>query len=234
MKRVTIWLAAAAIVGLGVAQATESRTLGYSDEVIVIGPGTDECTGDLFYNHDGSFENGACWQFAGIVSPYYGAFGETFDLGDVYVECMAIWVSQIGNWTDQSMDLFVWEGGVSDEPGPVMAMFGDRHMYNVPYWPTAGQNDFEVCITCSGEFTVGYWGHFADCDCGWYTVADFNDSPGHAWTCVAPGIGYPSGWQHPRIIWSDPFNSLGFGVYIQDTPSPREAPTWGSIKELFD
>jgi hypothetical protein len=234
MRGVVVFLGIAAALGSAASQATESPVLGYCDEGDVLGPITDTCDGELIVNHDGSFENGACWQYGGVLPPYYGAFGEGFELGDVHLECMAIWVTQIGEWADQTMDLYVWDGGVTREPGSVLALFTDRRMYNVPMWPDAGQNDFELCVDCNGEFTVGYWAHFADCPCGWFTVADFDDSPGHAWTCIAPGIGYPSGWQHPSVVWYDPFSSLGFGVYAQDSPSPPRSRTWGSIRVLFE
>jgi hypothetical protein len=47
-----------------------------------------------------------------------------------------------------------------------------------------------------------------------------------------PGIGYPSGWQHPNVVYPD-CASMGIGVTITDDPSPAESETWGAIKSLF-
>jgi hypothetical protein len=41
------------------ASASDAVSLGFSDETVIIGPGSDACaSGVLIYNHDGSFENG--------------------------------------------------------------------------------------------------------------------------------------------------------------------------------
>ena len=49
---------------------------------------------------------------------------------------------------------------------------------------------------------------------------------------IAPGIGYPTGWGHPDLIWPST-QSLGIAAYFCEPPSPVESPTWGAVKALF-
>ena len=69
-------------LGTSSAVASDAVSLGRSDETTIVGPGTDACaSGVLVHNHDGSFESGCMWQYGGTMPPYYGAFGEGYDLG---------------------------------------------------------------------------------------------------------------------------------------------------------
>ncbi len=72
------------------------------------------------------------------------------------------------------------------------------------------------------------------------------DGPGGCpWTCIAPDIGYPTGWAHPNIVW-DP--GLCKSLFIAPFFAPRnpadveefpegagaaEFGSWGQIKALF-
>ena len=59
---------------------------------------------------------------------------------------------------------------------------------------------------------------------------------------MAPGIGYPTGWQDPTLVWGDT-RSMFIGVSFSRDPSgieefpeeapPTESPTWGQIKAIF-
>jgi len=201
-----------------------SPSLGPSSNTVVISDGDDFCSGELLYNHDDSFEGGMCWQYGGIVPPYYGAFGEGFEVGgdSVYVNCMSIWVTQVGNYYGQLTDIYMWDGGVTREPGTVLYMSTGRALENVPYWPSVGRTDLTVGQAVPGEFTVGYWLDASASVCAWYIGSDLDGYGGHPWTNVAPGTGYPSGWQHPGVVWGS-CQSLGFGVYLSDPPA-RVAP----------
>ena len=68
--------------------------------------------------------------------------------------------------------------------------------------------------------------------CEEYVCADESGPGGHPWTNIAPGIGYPSGWQNPNVVWPN-CRSLGIGATITEEPSPVESVTWGAIKTLF-
>jgi hypothetical protein len=58
------------------------------------------------------------------------------------------------------------------------------------------------------------------------------DGPGgHPWTCIAPGIGYPSGWQDPSVVWGET-QSMGCSVNFEQS-TPIEPATWAVVKALF-
>ena len=98
---------------------------------------------------------------------------------------------------------------------------------------TLAQNDFEVDLDVSGEFTVGYRADFSLTLCGWFIGMDQDGFGGYPWTNIAPGSGYPTGWQTPALVWGT-VQSLGFGVYFGTGCSPVEEATWGEVKALFD
>jgi hypothetical protein len=217
------------------AVASNAVSLGYSDETTIVGPATDACaSGVLIYNHDGSFENGYAWAYGGVTPPYYGSFGESYDLGTGTVACAALWVTKLpGFQPPEIADCYVWEGGIDGFPGEVLAVVAQVNLAPVPFWPTVGQKDIEMDVTVSGDFTVGYWGDFPGSYALFFCAADENGPGGHPWTCIAPGIGYPSGWQNPSVIepWAQ-VKALGCGVYFEQG-TPVESETWGALKALF-
>ena len=214
------------------ADAEDYAELGYSEDTVTQSDMGDQCVGVPIYNHDSSFECAYCWQFAGIVPPYYGAFGEGFDVGAFNVECGLYWFSQIGYYMGQPMDAYVWEGGVSGSPGAVLCVVHGIAGLNIGFWPSCTMSEVEIGCCVAGEFTVGYWADFADEACAWYICGDQNGFGGYPWTNVAPGIGYPTGWQDPTLIWGTT-QSFGIGITVTDHPSPAESPTWGQIKAMF-
>jgi hypothetical protein len=239
MRKIAVVLAALVLSAVA-AQATNPASLGYSDNVTVINTsGSDACSaGTLFINHDGSFENGYAWRYGGTVAPYYGAFGEGYSLGAGGVCCGAFWLSTLpGMYFGQSSDLYVWAGGAgSGNPGAVLGTVPGIVFASVPNWPTMAQNDVEMGgIAVTGEFTVGYWGNWPGLANGYFIGADQDGFGGYPWTNIAPGIGYPTGWNDPSIVWG-PTQSLGIGVYFGDCGpwSPADPQTWGSIKALFE
>ena len=84
---------------------------------------------------------------------------------------------------------------------------------NVPYWPNIGQNDVTIRVPVVGDFTVGYWGNWPNAPLGYWCAADLDGFGGHPWTNIAPGIGYPTGWNDPSIVWG-PTQSMGCGAFI--------------------
>jgi hypothetical protein len=131
--------------------------------------------GTLFVNHDGSFENGYAWQYGGSVAPYYGAFGEGYDLGAGVVCCGAFWASTLpGYYFGQPADAYVWDGGAGSNPGAVLGMVPGNVFPNVPNWPTCAENDVTMGIAVTGPFTVGFWGNWPGVLCGYFCAADLN------------------------------------------------------------
>jgi len=215
------------------AGASNAVSLGHSDETTIVGPERECSGGTLVHNHDGSFEYGYNWTYGGCQPPYYGAFGEGYDLGIGKIRCAAYWLAGFpGFGIAEPADCYVWNGGVTEEPGEVLAVITDVHFSGIANWPMVSQHDVDINVDVLGAFTIGYW---ANMQGGWdfYVCgADLDGPPGHPWTCIAPGIGFPSGWQDPSIVWG-PTSAMGCGVYFESNPTPAESPTWGAIKEMF-
>jgi len=179
------------------------------------------------------FENGYAWSGSGVQAPYFGAFAESYDLGQVNVECGAFWLTQIGSFLDETADLYIWSGGITAEPGEVLWMLPE-HLFEPPaVWPNLSQHNVEVGYWIDGEFTIGLRPNHSTTAV--IFVAVDLDTNSHPWTCVAPGIGYPEGWQHPGIVWLEPQVSMGIGVGVYVTCwSPVQSSTWGAVKGLFE
>ena len=232
MKKLATLLALFAVVGL--ANASDFSSLGFTSEPgEVIGSGLDECTGTLVYNHDFTFENGYAWQYGGVEAPYYGAFGEGFSTGGgVTVECVAIFISHLGQYAGHTCDVYVWEGGVSGLPGAVLTVMAGFDPGAPAMWPAVSQHDADIPDTAAGdELTVGYWGTWIGAALGWYIGADLDGFGGNPWTNLAPGSGYGTGWTDPSVVWGTTM-SMGLGFY-EGGVVPTESATWGSIKALF-
>jgi hypothetical protein len=214
--------------------APNQVSLELGDRAVIVDSDLDACAdGVLIHNHDDTFENVVAWQYSGVVPPYYGALAEGYDLGAGTVYCGVYWVTTVPCYfTGQSADCFVWEGGVSTPPGTVLGATIGVVFESVPDWPGIGVNEIGLNVHVSGAFTVGYWGNWPGAQCGYWSCADLSGPSGHPWTCIAPGIGYPSGWQDPSIVWG-PTASMGIGVYFGSDPSSIQAQTWGSVKALF-
>jgi len=214
------------------AVASDAVFLGQSDETTIVGPGTDACaSGVLVHNHDGSFENGYTWQYGGVMRPYYGAFGEGYSLGTGTVACGAFWLTTlVGSWPAAS-DCYVWQGGVPSQPGTVLGVVTDVVFYSIPCWPMVGQCDVDMNIAVTGPFTIGIWGNWPGAVAEYFVAADENGPDGYPWTRIAPGIGYPSGWQPVPHVWTNA-KSMGCGVYFEQS-TPAGGETWGAVKALY-
>lgn len=221
--------------------------LGPHDGVSVLG--LDQGTRpQSYYNHDNSFEDALCCRLQACVPPYGGAFAEAFSppLSVTHICEIILWVTETGFWTPQPVDLYIWEGGLTEGPGSVVHVETGLVMSNVPTWPTIGENSFTINIPVPpGPFAAGYWADFSQDFCAWYVACDRDGSGGQPWVNIPPGLGYPSGWQHPVVVWQNPLNALGIGVsYIDLSGGVMEEPywdpppadprwTWGRIKALF-
>ncbi|MFN8546991.1 MAG: hypothetical protein U0527_03225 [Candidatus Eisenbacteria bacterium] len=196
---------------------------------------TADCVSPVQVHHDGSFENGIAWHRLGQAPPYYGAFGEAFSLGPGSITCMAIWLTRNTQTFGDPSDLYVWSGGVSGEPGSVVAMVPGVAFENIPVYPDFGLYLEEVSASVTDEFTVGWWGVWPDRLESYFAATDLDGPVGKPWTCVAPDIGYPSGWQDPGPVFGLPITSLGIGVgFLPDTPVATRLMSWARVKVLFD
>jgi hypothetical protein len=235
MSRLAV-LALALLVAVSSASASNAVSLGYSDETTIIGPARECSAGTLVYNHDGSFENGYAWGYGGCQPPYYGAFGEAYDLGAGTVTCGAYWLTTAngGYGICDPADCYLWEGGVAAEPNAVLAVVTGADFTSMGIWPDVTEHDVDMDVGVAGAFTVGYWANMQGGFDFFFCGADENGPRGHPWTCIAPDQGYPSGWQDPALVggWWGPTKSLGLGIYFEQT-TPVESETWGAVKALF-
>lgn len=215
--------------------AGSGHDLGASESTAMRASPRDDCSAaELTYNYDGSIENGYCWDMGGVSPPYYGAFAEAYDLGPGCVVCAAYWFTQVGYFSGNAMDAYVWDGGVTGEPGSVLCLVPGFVPENIPYWPECGQNDIAIACPVSAQFTVGWWADWSpEFQCEWYICSDESGPVRHPWTCVQPGVGYPSSWQHAYEVFPG-CSSMAIGVYFSSEPSPVESRSWGAIKFLFE
>ncbi len=217
--------------GFGSPAWAQVHSVGHSTQTHVLSHAGEDCAGLLIHSHDGSFENAYAWSGAGVQPPYYGAFAESYDLGPVNVVCAAFWLTQIGNFVAETADLYIWSGGVTAEPGNVLWMLPEYLLESPAVWPDLSQQNVEIDYSIDGAFTIGLRPNHG-LTAVVFVGVDLNTG-GRPWTCVAPGIGYPEGWQHPGIVWQAPQLSVGSGVYVTGF-SPIESSTWGAVKALFD
>jgi hypothetical protein len=225
-----------------------SGSLGWSRESVTLADEEPQPPRELRYDHDGTFEDAFCFQLGGVAPPYYGAFAEAFAgrREDYLIHDIVLWVTQVGDWGGEPLDLYVWEGGMSGPPGLVLYHGSGRTLASVPMWPLVAENRLRLASPLpDGDFAVGYWADFAGEACTWYVAADRTGEPGHPWVNVAPGIGFPTGWHHPEVLWPPPVRSLGIGVVVVpfgtgvaerdpegDLRGEPVISTWGQIKEL--
>jgi hypothetical protein len=151
------------------------------------------------------------------------------------------------------MDVYIWESAVGGnpppgpDPGNVLCMIPGVSPGPVAFWPSISQHNIQICCETNGEHFAGFWGDFQVGACGWFIASD-EDGPalGNPRTKIAPGIGYPTGWQHPNVVPTFAgCKALGIRVFrgpgecelTSGTPDP-DAPvarktTWGTIKALY-
>ena len=62
---------------------------------------------------------------------------------------------------------------------------------------------------------------------------DLDGPGGCAMTNIAPGIGYPTGWQNVSVTWG-PTQALGIGAEVTPCdPVPTMESSWGRVKSLY-
>jgi len=221
MKRPTIILGLALFALLIVAQARDTAppthaSIGRGVGVHVAGGDRDCWDGVEHYaNHDGSFEDGYAWQYGGVVPPCYGAFAEGFSLGVCTVPCVRLRLTTLsGYFADQPLDVYVWRSDGTN-PSTVVGMTAGVHLEDpVGLWPNVTTHDIDINnVAVPGDFFVGFWGDWPGESPGWFIAADLDGPGGMPRTNIAPGIGYPTGWQDPSIVWG-PVQSLGIETWI--------------------
>ena len=84
--------------------------------------------------------------------------------------CGAYWLTTVPEQNEgEPADLYIWEGGVTAEPGGILFVRPDVVFRNIPLWPEFGENDVSIGIEVAGEFTIGFWGNWGPP----FSTADF-------------------------------------------------------------
>jgi hypothetical protein len=238
MKRMVITAFLALLLSGPAGAAENAGSIGAGHGVAVPGGDSDPCNSQgLLLNYDGSAENGYCWQYGGVVPPYYGAFAECYE-STVGVCGIQLHLTGIG-YPCGPLTAYVWDdaGGM---PGNVLSATTGLNPCPVATWPNISVHDLPITqTTTAGRFWIGYWADWSAALCGYFVAADEDGPGGCPFTNIAPGIGYPTGWQHTSNIWGST-QSIGIGAWIGTNggihypPNPTQQTSWGQIKKIFE
>jgi hypothetical protein len=222
MKRSVPWLFARLLLAMlsvaGPAQAglTAAGSVGPGHGVQLPCPDYVLCYGEYLLNYDGSAENGYCWQYGGLVSPDYGAFAECFSAFGWPCE-IDLFLTGQGNACEDQIDLYLWDdaGGT---PGNVLSVFRGEAPCPVAVWPNVNCLYAPLYpVRVDGAFWAGFAARPSDQASGFFIAADTDGPGGCPFTRIAPGVGYPTGWQDVSVVWG-PTRSLGIAVRVEGDP----------------
>jgi hypothetical protein len=181
-----------------------AEATGYNENTTVIevpGPegGVDCANAPLFQQDDGTFENGYAWSNQGVVAPDYGAWAECYDNRFV---CEGHFIlTQTGGQAGQTMDVYVWDDDGTGNPGNVICAVTDVDPGPIALWPSLSAHKVALNCCTPGPHFIGWWGNWPGQTNAWFIASDENGlGLGCPRTNVAPGIGYPTGWQHPNVV----------------------------------
>ncbi len=228
-------VAASAVFTFSGAAANEANMLGPGTGVNVDNPRDNPCPGSaLLMNHDGSSENGYAWRSGGVVPPDYGAFAEGYTATGYVCGAQFFFSTLEGYYYGQTLDAFVYASD-GTSPASVLAVATGIVIDPPAIWPEVNVQDVDLPDTwVDSQFFVGGWGNWPGMLNGWFFCSDLDGPGGMPRTHIAPGIGYPTGWQDPSLVWG-PTEAMGIGAYLMEGPPPVpvEDESWGRIKRLF-
>ena len=238
MKKLAVLFALLGVFAFGSANAVDFQ---YIQGQPYHPPGFDSSpcpVSTLNQNHDGSTENAFTWQNTGVVAPDYGAFAEGYAgvSGNVCGASLLLtsWGTMTGTGT---IDVYVWDYDLgTDNPGAVLSMTNDIAISGVGYWPSMTTHAIDVVDAAAGAngFFVGYWPQsFAGVLANFGCAMDEDGFGGVPRTNIAPGIGYPTGWNNPSIAGYI-LQAFGLSGYVGGDPTPVENSSWGAIKALYN
>jgi hypothetical protein len=231
MKKLSLLLAVAGLVVGVSAHAANVASTGVG--VGVLNDFTDGGCGTLAFNSDGTYENGYAWQYGGVVAPDYGSFAEMYSTPGLQACSVVLDLTQVGNQNGYTCDAYAWAdaGGV---PGAVLNVAVGANPGPIAFWPSISRHTVALNVNgqCADNTWTGYWGNWPGLFSGWYVAADLDGFGGFPYTNIAPGIGYPTGWNNVSIVWG-PTQAIGCGVELVDCVVPTEERTWGQIKNLY-
>jgi hypothetical protein len=234
MKRLAILFALLGVMAGAASAASTHGSVGRGHGITGPGQDSNPCNppGTLDLNYDGTAENGYCWQYAGIGAPYYGAFAECYSASGG-VCGIELFLTGVG-YPCNNLTLYVWEDAAGI-PGNVLSSTPGVNPCPVSTWPVVNAEDFAIANTAvNGNFWVGYWSDDSAQPCGYFIGADLDGcGRGCPFTNIAPGIGYPTGWNNVSIVWGQTA-AIGIGAWVGGgAPVPTKLTTWGRIKNMY-
>jgi len=198
---------------------------------LVVRSESDTRCGTLLWNADQTFEAACGWEYEGVVPPYYGAFAESYH-GEWDVCAAVFGFTRSYDPMGEVMDVYVWEdaGGI---PGNILCLVADIDPGPVAEWPYVSYHRVKMTACCTGnDWWVGYWGNWPGEQSWWYIASDEDGQGGTPKTNIAPGLGYPTGWQDNDVPFG-PTNALAIGAEVIPCGStPTGDTTWGRIKAV--
>ena len=232
MKKLAILFALLGVVSVANAAVLTHGSVGRGHGITGPGGDSNPCNGNLLLNYDGTAENGYCWQYGGIGAPYYGAFAECYTALNTDVCGIELFLTGVG-YPCNNLTLYVWSDA-NGMPGGVLSTTTGVNPCPVSSWPSVTAHDFAITqVPVNGNFWVGYWSDDSAQPCGYFIGADLDGFGGCPFTNIAPGIGYPTGWNNASIVWGAT-QALGIGAWATIAPVPFKATTWGQIKNLYN
>jgi len=173
-------------------------------------------------NADNSYEAALSWTGSGTAG-HYGTFAEPFELPTDRdgSPCLAILqFSDNGNHVETEIDLIFWADD-DGQPGEVLGMLEGLPLGYIAEWPSLAQRTQEVYelqpIGIRGKFWAGLRAVVDPDKCSLMMLADVSGDPNQgqrrAMTRIAPGLGYPEGWQSLEVLLGQPA-ALGIGVVV--------------------
>lgn len=183
---------------------------------------------------DGAYENAIGWQFEGVAAPDFGAMAQIY-AGRRVLCGVILDLSQSGGRPSLGMDLYVWDDG-GGVPGAVRAMVVGANPGVVATWPDVGRHLLALPEPSCAEVDsiwVGYRPSWEGERAGWFVGADLDGPPARSLTKIAPGLGFPTGWQSVTTAWG-PLSALGIGLSVDACATePVVSSSWGTLKTLF-
>jgi len=195
---------------------------GAAPDAISVGPGEGMlpqpkdtntiCPGStLHFNANGTYEGAVTWQNSGVAPPHYGAFAECYTLPENSAVCAAVFdLTRTSGMSGGTMDVYVW-ADAGGAPGTVLSLTPAISPGEVAVWPSVSRHSIDIAdVPHAGTVWIGYWSNWPGQTASWYVGADDNGPGTCTKTNIAPGIGFPSGWQDCGIVWNG-LRAVGIG-----------------------
>ena len=186
--------------------------------------------GALSFNADGSYENGYTWQYGGVVAPNYGAFAECYAGNGRSARSCSI--SHKSAATTASAP--------TSTSGPTQECSKRNVSACIPTWDPGGRVFWPIDIaklSCSPTVAAST-GPSGPATGGTGPApplvgssVPISTSAVCPYTNIAPGIGFPTGWNNVSIAWG-PTQAIGIGVknHRLRFGADSEVDAWGGIK----